>query len=338
MTEKNNNEKKILGVIIIALLIGGAYIGYTAFIKEDVVGPNDIVEINYIVWIEESGKVFATTIVNEYNITKDTLLDDSHRYRPLDITIGPSPPSKGTVQVIEGLEEGLLGMKRGDIKEITIPPEKGYQPDPELIIEISRTFATFDKEQVTPAIQTTSRTLALTHAQFSETYGKNAEIGDIVQLPDWNGTVTDMDNDNVYIRGDPEVGQIIKTKPWDMEIIEVTDNNITLKQNAVEGNTYENAYGNIFVETVTETDITFIQVELLDQIETVYGPADLIDNGDTFDIFINPEEGKTVVTQNGTGVITNITETTFSLDFNPSFVGKTIVYKVKIEKIIKAEN
>ncbi|MPN33833.1 FKBP-type peptidyl-prolyl cis-trans isomerase SlyD [bioreactor metagenome] len=40
-------------------------------------------------------------------------------YVPLNITVGSG-------QVIEGFEEGLIGMKEGEEKNLTIPPEKAY--------------------------------------------------------------------------------------------------------------------------------------------------------------------------------------------------------------------
>jgi len=40
-------------------------------------------------------------------------------YDPLTVDIGPQ-------QVIEGMEEGLIGLDKGETKTIEIPPEKGY--------------------------------------------------------------------------------------------------------------------------------------------------------------------------------------------------------------------
>lgn len=338
VAEKEKKEKKILGIVILALILLVAYASYSTFLKGEVVGHNDIVEINYIAWLEDSGVVFATTIVNEYNITTETELDSNHRYRPMNITIGPSPPSKGTLKAILGLEEGLIGMKEGEVKIITIPPEKGYEVDPDKLVETSRTLGVFEKEQSSERNTAVNREVTISEEQYLSTYGKNAEVDDVVNLGSWSGTVTKISNNTVDIRGDPVIGTVIETKPWDLEVTSVTSTQIILSALAVAEGEYENAYGTIKVDEVTDDKIKFYQTELFEQIETVYGMADIIDNGDSFTVFINPEEGKVISTQAGYAVIKNVDDTVFTLDYNPIYVGKTLVYKVKVEKILKAEN
>ncbi|MGC9515752.1 FKBP-type peptidyl-prolyl cis-trans isomerase [Methanocrinis sp.] len=61
-----------------------------------------------------------------------TVFDSSETHGALKFTVG-----KGTV--IPGFEEAVLGMKPGETKTITIPPEKGYGPrNEELLIEIDK--------------------------------------------------------------------------------------------------------------------------------------------------------------------------------------------------------
>ncbi|KQC12490.1 MAG: peptidylprolyl isomerase [Methanosaeta sp. SDB] len=62
-----------------------------------------------------------------------TVFDSSETHGALKFTIG-----KG--MVIPGFEEEVLGMKLGETKTVTIPPEKGYGPrKEELLIKINRT-------------------------------------------------------------------------------------------------------------------------------------------------------------------------------------------------------
>jgi len=66
------------------------------------------------------GKV--TTVRFNYTLTVDgKKIDSSEGKPPLSVTLG-----KG--QVIPGLEEALAGMKAGDKRVVTVPPEKGYGP------------------------------------------------------------------------------------------------------------------------------------------------------------------------------------------------------------------
>ncbi|MCA9647840.1 MAG: FKBP-type peptidyl-prolyl cis-trans isomerase [Polyangiaceae bacterium] len=66
--------------------------------------------------------VSGTTIVVHYvgTLTDGSVFDSSReRARPFSVTIGKN-------YVIRGWEEGLLGMRVGGIRRLTIPPELGY--------------------------------------------------------------------------------------------------------------------------------------------------------------------------------------------------------------------
>ena len=61
------------------------------------------------------------------------IFDSSVEADPLEFTLGSH-------EVIPGFEEEVLGMKLGETKTVTIPPEKGYGPrKEELLIKINRT-------------------------------------------------------------------------------------------------------------------------------------------------------------------------------------------------------
>jgi len=333
-----NNEKTVLGIILVGIIVVGVYFGYDYFLTEDVVEENDIVQVNYIAWIKDTDQVFAATIVNETNITKDTVLDDSHRYRPISITIGSGEASKGTIKVIEGLDEGLRGLKVGDIVEIEIPPEKGYEVDPEDLVEVDRLLDSFEKEQTTSRYESYSRALSLTSSEYESEFGVEPQVGDVVNISPFTGTVTDITDDVVTIVASVDVGYVIETLPWDMKVVEVTDDTIEVEYLAEVDGSYQNAYGTIRVTEITDDEIYYYQETLMEEIETIYGPADIIDLGDSFQLFINPVEGRSITSTDGTAVINNITDDTFTLDYSPAYVGNTIVYRVKVEKIIKSED
>ena len=57
-----------------------------------------------------------------YTLTVDgQTVDSSRQAEPLSFTFGSG-------QIIPGLEEQLKGLSRGDQRQITVPPEKGYGP------------------------------------------------------------------------------------------------------------------------------------------------------------------------------------------------------------------
>ena len=61
-----------------------------------------------------------------------TVAESSQDRGPLEFKIGEG-------NVISGLEQGVIGMKTGDKKSITIPPEDAFgQPHEELVIDLNK--------------------------------------------------------------------------------------------------------------------------------------------------------------------------------------------------------
>ena len=80
------------------------------------VKSGDTVQVDYTGKLE-NGTVFDTSIEE---VAKEAGIYNAQReYTPLNVTVGSG-------QVIEGFDEGLIGMKEGEEKNLTIPPEKAY--------------------------------------------------------------------------------------------------------------------------------------------------------------------------------------------------------------------
>lgn len=77
----------------------------------------------------------------EGKLEDGTVFDASSRHgQPLEFEIGSG-------QVIKGFDQGVLGMKKGEEKIITIPPSEGYGVhNPELLKKIPREQLPKDKE------------------------------------------------------------------------------------------------------------------------------------------------------------------------------------------------
>lgn len=74
------------------------------------------------------------TVLVHYTGTQDdgTEFDSSRDGDPLEFTLGAG-------QMIPGFENAVYGMKKGQSKTFTIPPEEAYGPhDEELLIEVDR--------------------------------------------------------------------------------------------------------------------------------------------------------------------------------------------------------
>ncbi len=92
--------------------------------SEDTVESGDTVKVNYTGKFE-NGEIFDSSI--EESVKDSENYNPQRSYEPLAVQIGAK-------QVIEGFENALLGMKKSEEKEVTIPPEEGYgNCDPNLV-------------------------------------------------------------------------------------------------------------------------------------------------------------------------------------------------------------
>ncbi len=65
-------------------------------------------------------------------LSDGTVFDSSKDREPLSFTLGEG-------QLIEGFEEAVYGMTEGELRRVTIPPEKAYGPrTDELMIDLPR--------------------------------------------------------------------------------------------------------------------------------------------------------------------------------------------------------
>lgn len=80
------------------------------------VKSGDTVQVDYTGKLED-GTVFDTSI--EETAKEAGIYNAQREYAPLTVMVGSG-------QVIEGFEEGLIGMKEGEEKTLNIPPEKAY--------------------------------------------------------------------------------------------------------------------------------------------------------------------------------------------------------------------
>ncbi len=184
----------------------------------------DTVTVNYIGMLED-GAVFDTS---EQNVALDSSVPKiggfkvSDSYAPLTFKIGAS-------EVIKGFEEAVLGMKVGEVKQVTIPPENAYGPMTDDLITYS------------PRSFTRPRLMNITNMDFHIQFGMDPVKGERVYLTDrywelgensmrrWdNATVYDIDwkGAMVTLYHEPLQGSIVET-PIGIIQISVDDDTIT---------------------------------------------------------------------------------------------------------------
>ena len=109
--------------------------------SKEVVESGDTVKVNYT-GKYENGEIFDSSI--EEMVKNSECCNPDRKYEPLVVKIGAK-------QVIEGFEKAILGMKKSEEKEVTIPPEEGYGNfDSSLVQNIP--MASFSKAGITPEV------------------------------------------------------------------------------------------------------------------------------------------------------------------------------------------
>jgi len=92
--------------------------------------PGDTVTIEYVGRFED-GSVFDTSrldVAQEYSLVEAQGAEPAD-YAPLSFTVGAG-------EIIEGLDEGVVGLNAGDETTISVPPEAAYgEQDPERVRE-----------------------------------------------------------------------------------------------------------------------------------------------------------------------------------------------------------
>ncbi len=119
-------ERQLIGGMIYVWKVDWA--GGEAYIPGDLLPKSSVesgaeVKLNYIGWTDD-GKVFDSSIVGwqEKNVSQYVSFD-SFETRPMAFVAGQG-------KLIPGFESGIQGMKAGETKTITIPPEEAYGTDP----------------------------------------------------------------------------------------------------------------------------------------------------------------------------------------------------------------
>ena len=100
----------------------------------------DVVLISYTARIKETGEVFDTT--SEEVAKKAGIFDPKIVYQPIPVIIGSR-------SILPGVEEIILGMKVGEEKKFTLPPEKAFGKRLESLVRLIP-LSEFKKQNIEP--------------------------------------------------------------------------------------------------------------------------------------------------------------------------------------------
>lgn len=285
--------KKILIILAaMILLISGCIdqkAGSQKTESQKTVKIGDNVSVNYIGTLD--GSVVVTSI--ESVAKENNLSSKNRKYGPITFTVGSG-------KVIKGFDEGVVGMRVGESRTLTITPERGFGlRNPGLIKTI-------------PIIQNISTTTTFPRLvnvpinQFTSTVGNNHTTGDIVKIPDSNisATIKNMTNSSVLLSYNLVVGTQVSQKPWKETVIKIDENNITTKIETKKNDTVQ--------LPDTAWDSTVINID-----------------AGNITLRHNSIQDTTMLTTVGNARV-HFNNTYITIDFNNELAGETFVYNITV--------
>lgn len=236
-----------------------------------------------------NGQVFDTSIraiADNPLIPKSPGFEPKGVYEPLTFVVGAG-------EMIEGFEEGVIGMRVGEVRNITVPPEKGYGlPDPGLILWI-------------PTTESLPLFVELTVEQFRENFsGEDPVVDALYTHPFWGWPckVVRLEGEKVTYQNMPRLGETYRVFPWNstVEKISTENNRIMLRHSTKE-----------------ITGVIRIPLEHFHYYNTTYYK------------YVNSATDKKKVEQ----AFVKVEGGRIKVDFNKEVVGKTLVFEVHMLKI-----
>ncbi|MFB6234278.1 MAG: peptidylprolyl isomerase [Halopenitus sp.] len=150
----------------------------------------DSVTIEYTGRLDDDGAIFDTSLESVAEETGLAEQQPDREYTPITVEVGAG-------QVIEGMDEGLVGLEAGETETLVIPPEEAYgEWDEEHVQE----FETDDLREMLN--------------------GQTPSEGDVLEAQNGReGTVTHVDEDVVKVDFNPELAG--ETLEFEVEVVDV---------------------------------------------------------------------------------------------------------------------
>lgn len=204
-----------IAVAVVFAIVLGVYFGFfvarpgpQAPVK--VVSVGDTVEIDYIGFFQDTGRVFDTS--------KEAVAKDNASW-PKAVSFGWRPSWQtftfkiGAGEAIAGFDQGVRGAREGESRTLVVPPEQGYGlPDA-------------SKIAVRPLLQEVPARETMSPDAFRVRFSTAPENGGMVVdlFWQWNVTVA-VDNNIVTITHSPWIGQIVRPyREWATTVVGIDD-------------------------------------------------------------------------------------------------------------------
>ncbi len=294
----------IIVIIVIGASVGGVYALDRYYFKEDndvdepqvVVEEGDIVTVHYVGWLEDeriydSRRVFDSS----RDVDQDTILTyvDRERGDPFQFTVDRE-------EVIDGWVDNVVGIKEGQAKTFTVPPEKAYPAwSEDLIFEV-------DRYETLPVYE------EMSIETFQEKYNEEPKVNMVVTdiFWNWDKIVTSIEGDIVTLMNDPDVGENYRTyiedsSDWTTEVLSLDSSEDIIE-----------VRHDVKIPSIVDAQHISLYRE---------------DFGDVMSI--QRENG---MRPDGTGIIVDVSEDTITMDFNGEVNNKPLTFRMEVLEIQKA--
>ena len=157
----------------------------SARVSSMAVKKGDTVKVEYVGRYDD-GDVFDSS--REEVAVEAEIAHPNREYEPLEFEVGAG-------EVVQGFDEGVVGMEEGEDKEITVPPEKGYgERSEENVVEYER-------------------------EEFRESLGEEPEVGMHIHTEEAHGDIVEVEGDTVVVDFNHELAG--ETLVFEIEVVEV---------------------------------------------------------------------------------------------------------------------
>lgn len=318
-------KKFLILLLAVVILLSGC-------VGQKTVKTGDKISVDYTGSLED-GKVFDTSI---YSVARENnLFTPGREYKPLEFTVG-----KG--EMIQGFDEGVIGMKVGGTEILTIPPEKAYGQSNPMMIQIIPITEDVPAIRVMPmATRVIPKVFEIPLSQFESILGKDHKIGEVVKIPETNINLTILNiTSNASLSYNLKVGDHIWSSRalWNESVVKIDEKNITLKANLSKNDTVQlqGAPWNETVVKIDEKNITLkanlsmndiIQLQGAPWNTTVVGLSNV-----NITLRHNPVPDTVIPTMRGM-IRVHFNETSIIMDQNPELAGKTLIFNITIRSI-----
>jgi peptidylprolyl isomerase len=255
-----------------------------------VVQKDDYVLLTY------TGKYQNGTIFDTNDVANTAVFPLTHT-SPISVQVGHK-------QLIAGVDNALIGMRKGETKkDVIIKAKDAYGGfDPALV-------ATLPKRLVYPLDDRVNRTIDVPMDKVPQEMRSPTALGKNFSSQNYVFTIAEISDTVVTMRLlAPHTSTIeLQGYPWNSTLTKTTDDALYFHHNIVENKTYDTQAGPFVAHTNATHAI----------LNTAF------------------EEGKSYNTDKGVGRVSKITENTVSLDFNHPLAGYDLVFDLTVTDIIQ---